>query len=855
MLVPLSWLSEYVTWQQSPAELSEILTLAGLEVVAAEQIGNWWDAEFLLVGQVVGVHAHPQADRLVLVDVVFGDAAPERVVTGAPNLFAFRDQKGLPVLKVAFARAGAHLVDAYSDQRPRPRKKLKPSKIRGVRSSGMVCSELELGLSEEHEGILLLPEDAPVGMPLQEYLRDDILELDLTPDMARGLSMMGVAREVAALTGNGPLAVPQPELPSLDVDIAPHDLVELEIDNPDLCHRYVAAVVENVEVGPSPAWLQQKLTKVNLRPINNVVDITNYVMLETGQPLHAFDYDLLVARAQSQGREKPLIRMRQANTAETITTLDGSERQLTTDMLLITDVKGPVAIAGVMGGAETEVTSTTRTILLESAIFDGINNRRTAQALRLHSEASHRFTRGIPATLSPLAAARAVELMKDLAGGECNSPLADAYPRKQETPVIYLTASEVNRQLGMTLDLEETAAALHQLEISTETVSTSAAELKGQSQYGLLQRDAEPMLVCRPPWHRLDLNIPADLTEEVARIVGYGQVGYTFMPEEIPQHIPSPELETEEKIRDILAGIGLQEVIGHSYSSAENHSRLSRHAGSAADIPDFVELANPYSLDKNVMRQDLLVSALENLALNLRHASRMATFEIGLEFLSDDALAPFPREQRALQFVMTGPRELPHYAQPVSDVTFDFFDLKGVLETLFERLNLDDVRYESAVDDRFGPYCATVLLGDQPIGLVGELHPSIRSAFQLPDQKITIARLEIAPLATPAWTVRQMTPISPYPAVVEDLAFMVDLDVPAQQVIAAIRQGGGEALTQVELFDLYQGHPLPTDQKSLAFKVHYQSLSHNLNPKETERLRRKIVKAVASQTGGALRSA
>ena len=829
--------------------------MAGLEVVAAEQIGNWWDPALLTVGQVVGVHSHPQADRLVLVDVAYGDGDPERVVTGAPNLFEFRDQDDLPALKVAFARAGAFLVDAYTDERPRPRKKLKPSKIRGVRSSGMVCSELELGLSEEHEGILLLPEDAPVGLPLQDYLRDDILELDLTPDMARGLSMLGVAREVAALTNSGPLQVTLPELPSRNVADSPHDLVDLEIDDPDLCHRYVAAFVENVKVGPSPAWIQQRLTRANLRPINNIVDITNYVMLETGQPLHAFDYDLLVARAQSCGREKPLIRMRRANIGETMTTLDGVERQLTKDMLLITDVAGPVAIAGVMGGAETEVTSETRTILLESATFDGINNRRTAQALRLHSEASHRFTRGIPATLNPLAATRAVELMTTFAGGESHSSLADVYPKKQVTPVICLTVSEANRQLGMNLALDEMAAALRQLDIATEPVSTSVPDLNGQAQYGLLRKEAEPMLVCRPPWHRLDLNIPADLTEEVARMVGYDQVGYTFMPEEIPQHIPSPELETEEKIRDILVGIGLQEVIGHSYSNPENHCRLTRHAASADTFSEFVELENPYSPDKNVMRQDLLVSALENLALNLRHASRLATFEIGLEFLPDADLAPFPREQRILQLVMTGARELPHYSQSESDALFGFFDLKGVLETLFSRLNLEDVRYEATQDDRCGPYCARILLGNQTVGLIGELHPSIRAAFQLPAQKIAIARAAIGPLVSPSWAVRQMNPISPYPAVVEDLAFMVDLEVSAQQVVAAIREGGGDALTHVELFDLYQGHPLPTDQKSLAFKVFYQSHTHSLNPKETERLRRKIVNAVSNQTGGSLRSA
>ncbi len=855
MLVPLSWLREYVSWERSPTELAETLTLAGLEVVAIEQIGDWWDSETIVVGQVEGVYPHPQADRLVLVDVAYGGNAPERVVTGAPNLFEFRNQEDLPRLKVAFARAGAQLVDAYSDERPRPRKKLKPTKIRGVRSTGMVCSELELGLSEEHEGILLLPEDAPVGMPLCAYLRDDILELDLTPDVCRGLSMLGVAREVAALSGRGPLQLPLPNLASQAVDETPHALVDLVIDEPNLCPRYVAAIVEEVEVGESPPWMQQRLSRAGVRPINNIVDITNYVMLETGQPLHAFDYDLLVARAKTAGRNKPLIRVRRARSGETMTTLDGVQRTLASDMLLITDTSGPVAIAGVMGGAETEVTASTRTILLESATFDGINNRVTAQNLRLHSEASHRFTRSIPPTLNPLAAGRAVELMAELAGANYIAPLADVYPKIQETPTVCLTASEVQRQLGMTLSLDEIAAALQQLDIATETILDPTSEPNRFVQYGLSREGKEPVLACQPPWHRLDLTIPADLTEEVARIVGYDQVGYTYMPEEIPLHLPSHELETEERIRDILTGLGLQETIGHSYSSPENHYRLMQHVADREATLEFVELANPYNPEKSVLRRDLLVSALENLTLNLRHSHRLAAFEIGLEFRPDADLAPFPQEQRTLQLVMTGPRYLPYFAQPVSDETFDYFDLKGVLETMFSRLNLDNVSYEATLDDRYGPYCARMLLGERPIGLIGELHPSIRAAYQLPSQTIAIANLAIDPFVSPSWAVRQIDPISPYPAVVEDLAFLVDMETTAQQVLMAIREGGGTALTETKLFDLYQGHPLPETQKSLAFKVTYQSHTHNLNPKDTERIRRKIVQAVAQQTGGELRSA
>lgn len=850
MLVPLSWLKEYVSWDLSPTELAETLTLAGLEVAAVERIGEWWDADTVTVGRVAGVHAHPQADRLVLVDVEYGADESERVVTGAPNLFAYRDAADLPALKVAFARAGAILVDAYSDKRPRPRKRLKASKIRGVRSSGMVCSELELGLSEEHEGIMLLPEDAPVGAPLGEYLRDDILELDLTPDMARALSLMGVAREVAALTGGGSLQLELPHLPAVDAGAGAHPLVDLAIDEPELCSRYVASVVADVQVGPSPAWMQQRLTRAGMRPINNIVDITNYVMLETGQPLHAFDYDRLSQRAAAQGRDKPLIRMRQARPGEKILTLDGTERDLVAHMLLITDTEGPIAIAGVMGGAETEVSADTRTILLESAAFDGISNRRTAQALRLHSEASHRFTRGVPAELNPRAAARAVQLFVELAGGHRVAPLADLYPLPQPQPIIHLTASEVNRQLGLELELKQVRAALHSLDIRTEIAASG--EHSG-NRYALQQLADEPLLSCQPPWHRLDLSIPADLTEEVARVIGYERVGYTYMAEEIPRHVPSVTLAAEERIRDVLSGIGLQEAIGHSYSSAENHARLTRHAlGDQA--PDFVTVTNPYHPDKSVMRRDLLVSALENLAFNLRHEPRLQVFELGVEFHPDPELAPFPREERTLQLALTGPRQPSHYARPASEEMLDYYDLKGVLETLCDRLGLKDVQYEAAQDIRYGPYCARLTREGQEIGLAGELHPAVRAAYQLPAQPVAIARLDIASLVTTAWKVEPMTPISPYPAVLEDLAFLVDTDTPAMQVEAAIHRGGGAELMRVELFDLYQGPPLPEGRKSLAYTVTYQALDRNLEAKDTERIRRRIEKAVSRDAGGTLRS-
>src|SRR5438876_56012 len=519
MLIPLSWLKEYVDLNLPTKQLAERLTLAGLEVEGIENSADWWDPELTIVGLIATVKAHPNADRLVLVDVDYGSSQTEQVVTGAPNLFQYKDQQHLPVLKVAFAHSGAILIDAYSDEQPRPKKKLKPSKIRGIPSNGMVCSERELGLSEEHEGILILPEDAPLGMPLRDYLGDEVLVLSLTVDMARCLSMIGVAREVSALT-NAALHLPSDDLPSSNGHVgAPlagalyadslnagalgqaQDYVTVEIEDPDLCNRYTAMLIRDVEIGESPKWMQDRLLKAGMRSISNVVDITNYVMLEWGQPLHAFDYDLLAERAEKADISKPTIIVRREKPGEKMTTLDGVEREFDDSMLLITDRLGPVAIGGVMGGAETEVHAGTRNVLLESATFDGINNRRTSQKLKLHSEASQRFTRGVPATLNPIAFRRAANLMRDYAGGRIIPGMVDNYPVPQAERVVYTTESDMRRLLGMDVPLPDIAAGLKRLDITSErceNLPAPRAEL-GNGAFGLHIEQGELLLRCFAP--------------------------------------------------------------------------------------------------------------------------------------------------------------------------------------------------------------------------------------------------------------------------------------------------------------------------------------------------------------------
>jgi phenylalanyl-tRNA synthetase beta chain len=482
--VSLKWLADYVDVTLPPKELGHRLTMAGLEVETIERVGGPPQAEdeqLVTVGQVLAVDPHPKADRLRLATVDYGGGEPLTVVCGAPNVAAGQ--------KIAFARTGATLIDGRTGKPA----VLKPATIRGVESAGMVCSEKELGLSDEHQGILVLPDDAPVGTPLARYLGDAILNIDLKPNRPDCLAMVGVAREVAALTGGD---VREPEHTYHEVDELASAKVSVEIADPDLCLRYVAGVVEGVRIGPSPQWMQERLIAGGMRPINNVVDITNYVMLEYGQPLHAFDFAKL--------RSGKII-IRRARKGEKLVTLDGVERPLATDMLVIADAEAPVALAGVMGGFDSEVTEQTTTILLESANFHPANIRRTATRLKSRTEASTRFEKGLSPELAMLAARRATKLLVELAGGRALHGLIDVYPQP---------AQEVRNDLSLRR-LEQVRGNDH----PTSQVRTALSSL------GFGCRWQPPDLYqVRVPYWRTDVRIPDDLAEEVARIVGYDQI-------------------------------------------------------------------------------------------------------------------------------------------------------------------------------------------------------------------------------------------------------------------------------------------------------------------------------------------
>ncbi len=836
MKVPLSWLQEYVDITLPVEELAERMTLAGLEVTAIEHVRvpedrPAWDPETIVVGEILEVRPHPNADRLTLAVVDYGGNEPETVVTGAPNI-----KVGDAGLKAPFARRGARLYDGHAAGWKLST--LKPGKIRGIRSEAMICSEKELGLRDSHEEVLLLPYDAPVGMPLADYLdlssiptHDVVLDLDLTPNLARCLSIIGVAREVAALTGQT-LRLEEPHM--LAEGPAIEGQIEIEIADPALCPRYSATLIQNVKIGPSPYWLQRRLTLAGMRPINNVVDITNYVMLEWGQPLHAFDYNQLHPSASSI----PAIIVRRARPGETITTLDCVKRALTPDMLLITDPAGPIGIAGVMGGLESEVTRATTAILLESANFDPLSNRRTAQALKLPSEASLRFGRGIPASLTIPAVTRATELMRQLAGGVIAQGIVDIYPVPQKTVTVEITPVEVERIMGVALGPDELTRILQSLQFKVQLVGGDEARL-----------------LVTVPEHRLDVELPADLIEEIARVYGYDRIPTTLLSDELPPQRQNLALEGEERVRDILAGCGLTEVITYSLTNLESVGKLGLDQAEL-QAANYIRLANPLTGEREYMRRTLMNNLLETLRDNLRFTERVAVFEIGHVYLPREGQL-LPDEPRRLGIALSGPR-LARSWLTASAEPMDFYDLKGVVEALLTHLGIDAYAFEPTRHPTFHPgRTAALRLPDtnsQPLAILGEVHPLVREAFDLPDRPVCLAEFDLEALLTQSQAVHPMKPISRFPPVIEDLAIVVAEEVPAQKVQEVIAQAGGELLAQVTLFDVWRGGQVPAGKKSLAYTLMYQGQDHTLGPDEVNKVRERILQQLSKELGAELRT-
>jgi phenylalanyl-tRNA synthetase beta chain len=816
MRVPLSWLRDYVEITLPVDELANRLTTAGLEVGEVESIGQNWQRDKLFVGEIIDVAPHPNADRLVLATVAYGQAEPQTVVTGAPNL-----RPGAHGAKVAFAVEGAQLIDADADE-PRMHT-LKRATIRGVESAGMVCSEKELGLSDAHEGVLILDPDAPVGASLQDYLGDVVLDIELTPNLARANSMIGTAREVAALTGQTLRRWPRADALASGPHAATTSYITVASADPQLCARYSAALIENITIQPSLPWMQRRLRLAGMRPINNIVDITNYCMLETGQPLHAFDYDKL----QLSGG----IVVRCAKPGERMQTLDGVDRDLTPDTLLITDDSGPIALAGVMGGSATEVSDRTTRILLESANFDFVSIRRTSQRLRLSSEASQRFGRGLDSELTLPALLYASRLMEELGGGTLKAEVADTYPLPPSSKTLILQSADVKRLLGIEISVEEIERILTALECTCTR--------RGDGEHTAIE--------VQVPSYRLDVSIPADLIEEIARVHGYDAIPSTLMRDVLPPQHSQLLRQGLEQSRDILVGCGLTEIISYSLTNLEWVNRLNPEAP-PANPADYVRLANPLSQEREFLRQTLLPSMLETLQTNSRYRQRMLLFEIGRIYLPQPE-EELPAEPRRLSIGLTGPVAPVSWQTPAEDAQLGFTHLKGVVETLAQRLNVPNIKTEPATHPALHPArTAALTVAGEVLGIMGELHPQLREALELPKQPIALLELDIDLLLTHRQP-RHFRPIARFPAVLEDMALVVDADVPAQTVQDAIQTAGGELLRRVELFDLYQGDSIPPDKKSLAYALTFQAEDRSLTENEVRAIYQRIQQHAASAVG------
>ncbi len=805
MKVSFKWLKDYVDIKLTPKELTERLTMAGLEDKGIQTIGGSWDK--VVIGEIIALNPHPNADRLKLATVNIGT---EQVTTvcGAPNISLGQ--------RVPFAHIGARLRDAHTEGAI----VLKPVKIRGVASVGMVCSEKELGISESHEGILVLPQEAPIGTPLDAYLGDVVMDLDVTPNRPDWLSVIGIAREIAAITGES-LHLPQIHYKENEKPI--DSFASVDIVDPDLCPRYCASLITGIKIAPSPSWLQQRLNSCAMRPINNVVDVTNFVMLEYGQPLHAFDYHKL------RGQQ---IIIRRAGNGETITTLDGSKRTLNPDILVIADKQEAVAVAGIMGGLDSEVTDKTDTILLESANFNQATIRRGCRYLQFQSEASIRFDKGLNSELPLLPLKRATQLLLELAGGRAAKGIIDVYPGKSLLKLISVNAREVKRLSGLKVNIDEILKVLKALGLECQ---------EGES--------GSQILVSVPYW-RSDIKCSADLVEEIVRIIGYEKVPITRLSSPLPrQESRSSPLarrtKLRGKIRDILTGFGFQEILTYSLVSVEKLQKLSPKL-ELKILP--LKVANPMTREQEYLRTSLRAGLLATLSHNQKfEQAGIRLFEIGKAFLPRGE--DLPEEKEMLCAVLSGPRvELSRQAdkQPL-----DFFDAKGVVENLLNQLGLKasfDISDDEILVPGRGAY---IIVEDDKIGIIGDIHPKVAQAFEL-SNTICLIEIDLEKLLTKMTGIKEYQPVPRFPSVTRDLALVIDEQVSYGKIDNIIQSF--PLVMQTTLFDLYRGEQIPEGKKSFAIRVIYQSPSHTLTDEEVDQTQEQILDRLYQELGATLRN-
>ena len=858
MKVTLNWLKQYVDFDWSPEQLAERLTMLGLEVEGVHKTGG--EFEGIVVAQILTRDPVPGSDKLSVCKV--NDGKGERVIICGAQNHNVGDK--VPLILPNFA-----LPLKPGDKEPFV---IKERKVFGITSHGMMCSPQELGLPEQIEGLLILPPDAKVGQPFAEYLGrtggDVVFDLEITPNRSDWNSVIGIAREIAAVTGNklklpdvGGASVPTSRgegAARQEPRPTAADLVSVRLNDPDLCPRYTARVVKGVKIGPSPDWLRTTLEKVGIRSINNVVDVTNFVMLEIGQPLHAFDYHLIaksnVGQASSlsqtsKGKDgdrqdaRPTIVVRRAKTGEEFITLDGQKHQLTTANLLIADEQKGIALAGVMGGQNSEIKDNTVDVLIESAYFSPTNIRRTSKTLGLRTDASYRFERGADIDINDWASARCAQLILETAGGQLAEGLVDAYPKPVEPKQITLRHHKVNELLGIELRPEEIEFYLGQLGLKTT----------GRKVRPVGANTAPEPVTFQIPTFRVDLKREVDLIEEVARLHGVDKIPSTPPRGAMGANAFDATHDVLAEARRILSGLGLNEAQGQT---------LIGNAECRMPNAELVTLANPLSSDMDVLRPSLLPGLIHSLRHNVsRKNYDVALFEVGRVFNVAQASSPVKtqtgglchKEERRVAIALTGQRALPFWSGTERDAKFDACDLKGLLEEFFEQFGLRGMTFtRQAESTSLFLESAVILQGKNQVGEFGQLLPALAKKYDLRDA-VLLAELNLDLLLARRNPAKSFKPLPAFPAIRRDVAMIVPEATTHDAVLQVVKQTKPANLEAVELFDVFRGKNVPEGQKSLAYAFTYRAADKTLTDAEANAAHTKIVEAFKTQLKAVVR--
>jgi phenylalanyl-tRNA synthetase beta chain len=794
MKVSLSWLKDYIAINMDAEQLAEALTMAGLEVESISDRYAYLNS--VVVGRIDQVKPHPNADKLTICRVHTKDR-DWSVVCGAPNV-----QEGM---LAPLAKPGTIFPEGF---------RLEKSVIRGESSEGMLCSEAELGLGIDKSGIMTLDSslNAGDGLAVALGLSDAVFELDLTPNRPDCLSVIGIAREIAAIQKT-PLNYPDYTIEDKADTI--HKISSVKIEAPDHCPRYSARLVENVKVKTSPFWLQDRLLSIGLRPINNIVDITNFVMMETGQPLHGFDFDFLAENR---------IVVRTAAEGEKFITLDEKERTLGSEMLMICDGAKAVGVGGVMGGLNSEIETTTTRVLIEGAYFNPVSIRRTSKNLGLGTDASHRFERGVDPEGTIRAVNRAAKLMVELGGGNLIEGLIDEYPKPQSVKSVSLSTRRTHRLLGINLEAGRIKELLESIEFKVDKISS---------------QEGDDQLDVFAPTFRVDISRPEDLMEEVARLSGYNNIPTSFPAMPAEARTPARRLEFRNRLKHLMSGFGFTETITYSFDSELSRDRL--RLKNKDPRRELIHILNPLTEDQAVMRTSLIPGMLASMGYNIaQQLKNLKLFEIGKIFIKLDQ-QNLPREPEMLTALWSGARNDATWHQ--REIPCDFYDIKGCVEALIRALKIDKVRFtkmpaESCDYTRPG-YTARISVAGLQVGLVGEIHPRVRSNFDL-KQTAFIFELELDKIISLIPPATGSRPIPRFPAIYRDITIIIGRGIETQTVLEAVDNIGEDLVERLHLFDVFDGDPIAAGKKSVSFRVTYRSPTKTLEDDDVNDLHRAI---------------